>query len=107
LKYCCELHFPVALRLTIDVGGRTTQAPVAATTGQPERISSMAKKTSKWFAAGSGCFTRYDDVLLFQWNGRADGSARYLPHVKHYSRNGLEFTSLAALLRWVEAEPRV
>lgn len=61
---------------------------------------------SKWFAKGSGHVSRYpkSDVLLFQWNGRPDGSARYIPHVRSYARNGNEFASLAALLRAVEAE---
>jgi hypothetical protein len=64
------------------------------------------KSRSEWFANGSGHFTRYSDsdVLLFWWNGRPDGAARAIPHVRRYSRNGAEYPSLAALLRAVEAE---
>lgn len=61
---------------------------------------------SKWFARGAGHVVRYtkSDSLLFQWNGKADGAARYVAHVKRYTREGREYTSLAALLRAVEAE---
>lgn len=61
---------------------------------------------SKWFAAGHGHATRFkgSETLLIQWNGRADGTARYVPHVKRYTRNGAEFKSLAALFRGIEAE---
>jgi hypothetical protein len=44
------------------------------------------------------------DVLLFSRHGKAFGSARYVEHVKRYVRNGVEYASLAALLRAVEAE---
>lgn len=67
----------------------------------------MAKYAmSKWFGTGSGHVIRFhnSDTLLFKWNGRADGSARYVEHVKRYVRNGVEHASLAALLRAVEAE---
>jgi hypothetical protein len=68
----------------------------------------MASKhaLSKYFGQGYGHVTRYhnSDTLLFSWSGRADGTARYIPHVKRYARNGREFASLAALLRAVEAE---
>ena len=61
---------------------------------------------SKWFAQGSGHVVRYhnSETLLFQWNGKSDGAARYVPHVKRYARNGNEYASLAALLRAVTAE---
>lgn len=63
-------------------------------------------KTSKWFAKGAGCIKSYSnsDTLLVNWNGRDDGSARYIPHVRRYSRNGNEYASLAALLRGIECE---
>lgn len=68
----------------------------------------MASKyaMSKWFANGAGHVVRFhnSDVLLFQWNGRPAGSARYVPHVKRYVRLQTEYPSLAALLRAVEAE---
>lgn len=67
----------------------------------------MAKYAlSKWFGRGSGHAIRFhnSETLLLQWNGRPDGAARYVPHVKRYTRNGAEFPSLAALLRSVEAE---
>lgn len=66
----------------------------------------MSKKTRKYFANGAGCATKYDgsDVMLLDWNGRPDGSARYIPHVKMYARNGKEYRGMAALLRAVEAE---
>jgi hypothetical protein len=61
---------------------------------------------SKWFGKGSGHVVRYigSDALLFQWHGKPDGSARYVEHVQRYTRNGVEYASLAALLRAVEAE---
>lgn len=61
---------------------------------------------SKWFARGSCRVVRYtgSDVLLFSENGRAFGSARYVEHVRRYVRNGVEYASLAALLRGVESE---
>ena len=64
------------------------------------------KTLSKWFARGSGHVTRYtnSETLLFQWNGKPDGAARYVPHVKRYARNGIEYSTLAALLRGVTAE---
>jgi hypothetical protein len=66
----------------------------------------MAKKTRKWFDGGAACVTHYEnsETLLFDWNGKPDGAARYIPHVRRYSRGGVEFQSLAALLRAVEAE---
>lgn len=47
---------------------------------------------SKYFGNGAGHVVRYrdSDVLLFSWHGRADGSARYVEHVKRYARNGAE-----------------
>lgn len=61
---------------------------------------------SKYFATGAGYAVRYADseTVLLMWNGRPDGSARYIEHVKRYARNGTEYASLAALLRGVEAE---
>lgn len=67
----------------------------------------MARRSlSKWFAKGSGHARRYpgSETILLQWNGRPDGTARYIPHVNRYARNGVEHPSLAALLRAVEAE---
>ena len=67
----------------------------------------MAKYAiSKWFARGAGRVVRMhgSDVLLFQWNGREAGTARYVEHVKRYTRGGVEHASLAALLRAVERE---
>ena len=67
----------------------------------------MAKyELSKYFARGAGHVIRYKNCesLLFYWNGKDDGAARYVPHVRRYSRNGTEHASLAALLRAVEAE---
>ncbi len=68
----------------------------------------MKYAMSKWFANGSGHVVRLknSDLLLFKWNGKDDGTARYIEHVKRYIRNGSEFASLAALLRSVEAETR-
>ncbi len=61
---------------------------------------------SKYFGNGSGHVVRYVDseILLFYWNGREDGAARYVAHVKRYTRERREYKSLAALLRAVEAE---
>lgn len=61
---------------------------------------------SKYFDGGAGHVVRFrgSDTLLFQWHGKADGTARYVEHVKRYTRNGVEHASLAALLRSVEAE---
>lgn len=61
---------------------------------------------SKWFANGSGHVVRLhnSETLLFRWNGRNDGSARYIEHVRRYARDKREHASLAALLRAVEAE---
>jgi hypothetical protein len=69
----------------------------------------MKYAMSKWFARGSGHVVRFhdSDVLLFKWNGRDAGSARYVAHVKRYTRNGAEFASLAALLRSIEAELQI
>jgi len=68
----------------------------------------MKYAMSKWFANGSGHVVRLhnSDLLLFKWNGKDDGTARYIKHVKRYVRNGSEFASLAALLRSVAAETR-
>lgn len=63
--------------------------------------------TSKYiFAKGAGILESCSDsdTLLVSWNGRDDGSARYIPHVRSYSRNGNEYASLAALLRGIESE---
>ena len=66
----------------------------------------IKKELSKWFDRGAGYVCRYpnSDCLLFQWNGKPDGVARFYPHVKRYGRNGAEYPSLAALLRAVEIE---
>lgn len=67
----------------------------------------MAKYAmSKWFAEGRGHVIRFhnSDTLLFQWHGKSDGAARYVEHVKRYTRNGSEHASLASLLRAVAAE---
>ena len=63
---------------------------------------------SRWFAKGQGRYIRYvgGETLLFYWNGEAIGTARYIPHVKRYARNGAEYASLAALLRGVASESR-
>jgi len=63
----------------------------------------------KTFANGAGRVIRYhcSMVLLFHWNGRPDGRARYIPHVRRYARHGIEHRSLAALLRAVVAEKPV
>jgi hypothetical protein len=63
----------------------------------------MALKARKWFANGAGCMTRYNgsDILLFMWNGKPAGHARYISHVNRYSYAGEEYKSLAALLRAV------
>lgn len=68
----------------------------------------MAKYAlSRYFAKGRGHAIRFhgSDTLIFYWNGRAAGTARFIPHVKRYARNGQEYPSLAALLRAVEAAP--
>lgn len=61
---------------------------------------------SKSFGNGAGHVLRQHNsaVLLFSWRGRPDGSARYVERVNRYARNGVEYPSLAALLRAVEAE---
>lgn len=61
---------------------------------------------SKYFANGSGHVIRIHDseTLLFKWNGKDDGHARAIPHVKRFTRNGVEYAGLAALLRAVEKE---
>jgi len=67
----------------------------------------MAKYAmSKYFGNGSGHVIRLNnsETLLFKWNGKSDGSARFIEHVKRYQRNGKEHASLAALLRSVEQE---
>lgn len=68
----------------------------------------MASKyaLSKYFAGGAGHIIRFhnSETLLVYRHGKADGFARYVPHVKRYTRNGVEHASLAALLRAIEAE---
>ncbi|WP_439397259.1 hypothetical protein ACRQ5Q_09165 [Bradyrhizobium sp. PMVTL-01] len=61
---------------------------------------------SKNFGSGAGHVLRQHNsaVLLFSWRGKPDGSARYVERVNRYARNGVEYSSLAALLRAVEAE---
>ena len=60
---------------------------------------------SKWFANGSGHVIMFhkSNFLLFQWNGRPDGTA-VKGNAKAYQRGDKVFSSLAALLRSVEAE---
>lgn len=67
-----------------------------------------SRAINKWFAKGRGQVSSYPsiDALLFRWDGRPDGVARYIGHVKRYARNGKEYPSLSALLRAVEAEHR-
>lgn len=66
----------------------------------------MRHDEDRCFAKGSGRYIRYKDseILLFYWEGGAIGTARYIPHVKRYARNGKEYASLAALLRGVASE---
>jgi hypothetical protein len=66
----------------------------------------MATISKYIFAKGAGFLESYsdNDILFVKWNGKADGSARYIPHVQRYSRNGNEYASLAALLRGIESE---
>ncbi len=61
---------------------------------------------SKYFGRGAGHATRYhgSDVILVRWHGRADGHATAEPDGKSYSRAGVAYKSLAALLRGIEAE---
>ena len=61
---------------------------------------------SKSFCNGAGHVLRqYNSaVLLFSWRGKPDGSARYIVRVNRYACNDVEYPSLAALLRAVEAE---
>ena len=61
---------------------------------------------SKYFGSGAGHVLRRHNsaVLLFSWHGKPDGSAHYVEHVNRYARNGVEYPSLAALLRAIEAE---
>ncbi|MBP0114829.1 MULTISPECIES: hypothetical protein [Bradyrhizobium] len=61
---------------------------------------------SKHFGNGAGHVLRQHNsaVLLFSWRGKPDGSASYVEHINRYVRNGVEYPSLAALLRAVEAE---
>ncbi|OPY95779.1 hypothetical protein A5906_07375 [Bradyrhizobium sacchari] len=63
---------------------------------------------SKSFGNGAGHVLRQHNsaVLLFSWRGKPDGSARYLERVNRYNRNGVEYPSLAALLRAVEPSTR-
>jgi hypothetical protein len=70
----------------------------------------MAKYAlSKYFARGAGRVIRLlgSHVLLFYWHGRSDGAARFVEHVRRYTRQGIEHPSLAALLRAVEEEHRL
>lgn len=65
----------------------------------------MAKYAmSKYFGNGAGHVMRFhnSETLLFYWNGKADGAARAIPHLRRFARNGVEYASLAALLRAVE-----
>lgn len=66
----------------------------------------MEKSSTYIFAKGAGIVETYpdSDTLRVKWNGKADGLARYIPHVRRYSRNGNEYASLAALLRGIESE---
>ena len=66
----------------------------------------MKYAMSKYFGKGHGHVIRChnSEILLFSWNGKSDGAARSIPHVRRFSRNGVEHASLAALLRAVEAE---
>ncbi|MEY9459655.1 hypothetical protein ABH973_000068 [Bradyrhizobium ottawaense] len=61
---------------------------------------------SKYFGNGAGHVLRQHNsaVLQFSWGGRPDGSARYIERVNRYTRDGVEYSSLAALLRAVEDE---
>ncbi|TWB53798.1 hypothetical protein [Bradyrhizobium sacchari] len=61
---------------------------------------------SKYFGNGAGHVLRQHNSaeLRFSWRGKPDGSARYVEPVNRYARNGVEYPSLAALLRAVEAE---
>ncbi|WFU26332.1 hypothetical protein QA649_09020 [Bradyrhizobium sp. CB1717] len=61
---------------------------------------------SKSFGNGAGhVLRRHNSAMLqFSWYGKPDGSARYVEHANRYARNGVEYSSLAALLRAVEAE---
>ncbi|MGY4622632.1 hypothetical protein [Bradyrhizobium sp. USDA 4486] len=61
---------------------------------------------TKSFGNGAGHVRRQHNsaVLLFSWRGKPDGSAHYVERVNRYARNGVEYPSLAALLRAVEAE---
>lgn len=66
----------------------------------------MEKTSTYIFAKGAGILESYSDsdTTIVKWNGKDDGSARYIPHVRRYSRNGNEYASLAALLRGIECE---
>ncbi|UWU66220.1 hypothetical protein [Bradyrhizobium sp. NC92] len=61
---------------------------------------------SKYFGNGAGHVLRQHNsaVLLLSWHGKPDGSARYVVQFNCYVRNGVEYPSLAALLRAVETE---
>ncbi|QOZ68904.1 hypothetical protein SAMN05192541_15129 [Bradyrhizobium arachidis] len=61
---------------------------------------------SKYFGNGAGHVLRQHNsaVLLFSWRGRPAGTARYVERVNRYTRDGVEYSSLAALLRAVEDE---
>lgn len=68
----------------------------------------MAAQKSKYFAKGSGHARQYGQTILFDWNGKNDGSAfvgvNFLDGKPQYRRNGIHYKSFAALLRGVEAE---
>ena len=61
---------------------------------------------SRYFGGGVHHVVRFHDTntLLFSRHRKYNGSARYVPHVKRYVRNGVEYRSLAALLRAVNDE---
>lgn len=69
----------------------------------------MARKfaTARTFA-GVGYVARVEgaQTLVFTWRGEPDGTARYVPHVRRYVRNGVEHKSLRALMKAVAAEHR-
>lgn len=70
---------------------------------------------SKWFANGAGHVHLHhgSSIMIFDWNGKADGFAlcyELLIKLKSlklrmvYERNGKQYYSKAALLRAVESE---
>jgi hypothetical protein len=60
----------------------------------------------KTFANGRGFVNKPkgSTTLHLSWDGQPAGEARYIPHVKRFSRLGKEYKSLAELLKHVEAE---